>query len=417
MIEPPKQTISPWILWGMGSLFFLYQFVVRVSPAVMADDWLLWFSIDTAMLGSVVSLYYVSYSSMQVPLGLLFDKYGPRALMTTAALVIALGCTLTMISHSLILFSIGRFIIGLGSACGFLGTLKIATLCFPEERLSLIAGLTTAIGTFGGIVGGAPLSFLTEFIGWRGSFLILAAIGLFISILAFSMLRFLPKPKKVRFKTASHAFHDMLVGLRIVMRKSYTWRVALFAFCMYTPLSAFADFWGVPFFKDSFGYDEIYAASLTGTVFLGVIAGGVLLGGMIRVWGKHNSMVLGATTAVVTFSLILFAPLSEPLLYGTLFLQGMAFAPECIAFSLIYSVLPNGRGGIAVGFTNMVAMTSGVLLQPIIGWVLEFSSFSQGLERYQLALSTILVCLVGAFVLALSLRPKKYPLVSRLAHK
>ena len=112
MLETPKQTISPWILWGMGSLFFLYQFVVRVSPAVMADDWLLWFSIDTAMLGSVVSLYYVSYSSMQVPLGLLFDKYGPRALMTTAALVIALGCTLTMISHSLILFSIGRFIIG-----------------------------------------------------------------------------------------------------------------------------------------------------------------------------------------------------------------------------------------------------------------------------------------------------------------
>lgn len=417
MIEAPKPSISPWLLWGMGSLFFLYQFVVRVAPAVMADDWLLWFSIDTAILGSVVSLYYISYSGMQVPLGLLFDKYGPRALMTAAALVIAIGCILTMVSHSIVLFSIGRFIIGLGSACGFLGTLKIATLCFSDERLSLIAGLTTAIGTFGGIVGGAPLSFLTEFIGWRGSFIVLAVFGIFISMLAFFMLRFLPKPKKVRFKSVSHAFHDMVVGLRIVMRKSYTWRVALFAFCMYTPLSAFADFWGVPFFKDSFGYDEIYAASLTGTVFLGVIAGGVFLGGMIRVFGQHNSMIIGAMTAIVTFSLILFAPLSEPALYCILFLQGLAFAPECIAFSLIYSVLPNGRGGIAVGFTNMVAMTSGVLLQPLIGWILEFSSLSQGLVRYQLALSTILLCLVGAFVLALNLRPKKYPLISGVASK
>ncbi len=417
MVEPTKPPISPWLLWGMGSLFFLYQFVVRVAPAVMADDWLLWFSIDTAILGSVVSLYYMSYSSMQVPLGLLFDKYGPRALMTTAALVIAFGCILTMISHSLILFSIGRFIIGLGSACGFLGTLKIATLCFPEERLSLIAGLTTAIGTFGGIVGGAPLSFLTESIGWRASFLVLAVIGFAISVLVFSMLRFLPKPKKQRFKTVSHALHDMIVGLRIVIRKPYTWRVALFAFCMYTPLSAFADFWGVPFFKDSFGYDEIYAATLTGTVFLGVIAGGVLLGGMIRIFGQHNSMLLGAATAIITFSLILFAPLSEPFLYGILFLQGLAFAPECIAFSLIYSVLPNGRGGIAVGFTNMVAMSSGVLLQPLIGWMLEFSSLSQGVARYQLALSTILLCLVGAFILAVSLRPKRYSLVSGVALK
>lgn len=397
---------SPWILWGIGTLFYLYQFVVRVAPSVMADDWILWFSIDTAILGTIVSLFYVAYSGMQVPLGLLFDKYGPRRLMSIAGIIIALGCFITFTSHSIFLFSLGRLLIGLGSACGFLGTLKIATLCFPEEKLGMLAGLTTAIGTLGGIVGGAPLSFLNDIMGWQNSMLILAIAGLLMSLAAYHWLRYLPKPKKVNHISFRDGFSHLISGLRILTHSPFAWRVSLFAFCMYAPLSAFADIWGVPFFKDAFGYDEISAASFTGTIFFGIIIGGILLGRIIKLFGNYYSMVIGAFSSLILFSMILYLPMGEIPLFICLFLLGVAFAPECIAFTLVYSVLPNDRGGIAVGFTNMVTMASGVLLQPLIGWILDLTAPANldSVLHYQIALSTVVGCLLLACVLALSFK-------------
>ena len=405
--------VSPWLLWGVGTIFYLYQFVVRVAPSVMADDWLLWYSIDTAILGSIVSLFYLSYSTMQVPLGLLFDKYGPQILMPLAALVIAFGCCLIAVSHSVFLFSLGRLLIGIGAACGFLGTLKIATLCFPEDKLGMLAGITTAMGTLGGIVGGAPLSLLNDMVGWQGSMLVLATAGVCLSILTYSLLSKLPKPKKHDFDTLGQGFHHLLGGLKALVKSSYAWRVALFAFCMYTPLSAFADIWGVPFFKDAYGYNEFTAASFTGTIFFGVIIGGFFLGKIIAIFGEHNAMIIGAISSFLLFSLILYFPLPKPLLFLALFLLGIAFVPECIAFTLVYSVLPNDRGGIAVGFTNMITMASGIVMQPLIGWILDLFSPSKNpghtdvaqLFHYQVSLSVILVCLFGACVLAFSLRP------------
>lgn len=413
MSDTNNKFTSQWFLWGIGTLFYLYQFVVRVAPSVMADDWLLWFSIDTAILGSVVSLFYISYSGMQIPLGLLFDKYGPRVLMSFAALVIALGCLLTLISSSLFLFSAGRLLIGFGSACGFLGTMKIATLCFQEDKIGMLAGLTTAIGTLGGIVGGAPLSLLNDIIGWQGSMGVLALSGVGISILSYICLGYLPKPKKHDFETLAEGFHHLIDGLKILTRSGYAWRVALFAFCMYTPLSAFADIWGVPFFKDIYGYDEFVAASLTGTVFFGVIVGGILLGQILKFFGEYYAMILGALASLTFFALILYVPLPKPALFFCLFGLGVAFAPECVAFSLVYSVLPNDRGGIAVGFTNMVTMASGVLMQPLIGWILELlnpiedATNTEALSRihYQISLSTICICLFAACILAYTLRP------------
>ena len=317
---------SSWFFWGIVAFFYLYQFIIRVSPSVFEDEWLVWFSIDTAVLGTIVSMYYFSYSWMQIPLGVLFDKFGPRILISIAGLICSTGLLLIVVSDSIFLAGFARLLMGLGSACGFLGTLKIATLCFPPERIGAIGGITTAFGTVGGIIGGAPLSYLGDLIGWKGSMIILSIIGLFISLIAWVSLA---KLHHHTTKALSHkhlTITDLFTGITKVIKSPYAWKISLFAFCMYAPLSAFADLWAIPFLKDTYDFKKEYAAFLMAFMFLGVIVGGLLLDMMIRRYGDERSMLIGALGSFLSMVVVIYIPLPDYALMIALFLTFVAFS-------------------------------------------------------------------------------------------
>lgn len=413
-----NNSISPWFFWGIGALFYLYQFIIRVSPSVFEEEWLVWFSIDTAVLGTIVSMYYFSYSWMQVPLGVLFDKFGPRILISLAGLICSTGLLLIVVSDSIFLAGFARLLMGLGSACGFLGTLKIATLCFPPERIGAIGGITTAFGTLGGIIGGAPLSYLGSQIGWKGSMIVLSILGLLISLIAWISLAKLHHHASRSLSHRHLTLGDLFAGITKVIKSPYAWKISLFAFCMYTPLSAFADLWAVPFLKDTYGYKKEYAAFVLAFMFVGVILGGFSLDAMIRRYGNERSMVIGALGSFFMIVLIIYFPLPDYGLMTALFLAGFFFAPECISFGKVCTVVPDKMEGMAVGFTNMITMFSGFILQPLIGLILKFfNPGEQGIHvtvesfHYHVALSIIPICLFIAGLIAIHLKKEaaRYP--------
>lgn len=406
-----SNTISPWFFWGIGALFYMYQFIIRVSPSVFEDEWLVWFSIDTAVLGTIVSMYYFSYSWMQVPLGVLFDKFGPRILISVAGLICSVGLLLIVVSNSIFLAGFARLLMGLGSACGFLGTLKIATLCFPSERIGAIGGITTAFGTVGGIIGGAPLSYLGDCIGWKGAMIVLSVIGLVISLVAWFSLSKLHHHVTKSLEHKHLSLKDLFAGVASVVKSPYAWKIALFAFCMYAPLSAFADLWAIPFLKDTYGFKKEYAAFLLAFMFVGVIVGGFLLDTMIRRYGDEKAMVMGGIGSFASIVVVIYVPLPDYALMFALFLSGFFFAPECIAFGKVCTVVPEKMGGTAVGFTNMITMFSGFLLQPLIGFILKlFNPGEFGAHvtvdpfHYHVALTIIPICLGIATLIAIQLK-------------
>ncbi|MBL8677209.1 MAG: MFS transporter, partial [Alphaproteobacteria bacterium] len=126
--------VRAWFVWSFAGLFYLYQFILRNSPGVMTDDLMRDFSVEACSLGILSSFYLVSYVSLQIPVGLGMDKFGPTRLLKGAILLCMIGTIFFALSDSFYLACFGRLLIGAGSTCAFLGSLKLATNWFHAER-------------------------------------------------------------------------------------------------------------------------------------------------------------------------------------------------------------------------------------------------------------------------------------------
>src|SRR3990167_5414371 len=134
--------LRAWLVWSFAGLFYSYQFILRNSPGVMTQDLMRDFSIEACALGVLTAFYLVSYSILQIPMGLGMDKFGPTRLLRLAVLLCITGTITFALSESFYLACFCRLLIGAGSTCAFLGSLNLATNWFHAEKLALVVGYT-----------------------------------------------------------------------------------------------------------------------------------------------------------------------------------------------------------------------------------------------------------------------------------
>ena len=156
-----------WSVWGLGALLYLIGFYQRVAPAVITDRLMNDFSIGAAALGNLSAFYFYSYVAMQIPTGIIVDRWGPRRLLTVGAGVAAVGTALFAWSPDLWWASAGRLLIGASVAVAFVSMLKLATRWFAPRQFALASGLALLFGVVGGVIAGVPLRMLVEAFGWR----------------------------------------------------------------------------------------------------------------------------------------------------------------------------------------------------------------------------------------------------------
>src|ERR1700722_8240175 len=164
---PAKLTVLPWLVCGLGALFYCYEYLLRIAPSVMTADLMQAYHINATALGNLVAFYYYAYTPMQLPVGVLMDRYGPRRLLTFACLACALGSYLFAHAFHIEFAQFGRFMVGFGSAFAFVGVLKLATIWLPPRRFAMVSGLTTSLGMIGGMVGDIYLTSLVNQVEWR----------------------------------------------------------------------------------------------------------------------------------------------------------------------------------------------------------------------------------------------------------
>ena len=128
--------IFPWIVCGLGALFYTYEYLLRISPSVMSSELMAAYGITAGAFGNLMAIYYYAYTPMQLPVGMLMDRYGPRRILTAACAACAVGSYLFASSGHLSVAGVGRFLVGFGSAFAFVGVLKLATIWLPKERFA-----------------------------------------------------------------------------------------------------------------------------------------------------------------------------------------------------------------------------------------------------------------------------------------
>ncbi|WP_032113075.1 MFS transporter [Candidatus Paracaedibacter symbiosus] len=133
--EATIPSLKSWMIWICASLFYFYEMILRASPSVMTDDLMRDFGVDSTALGVLSSFYYYAYVILQVPCGIIVDRFGTRRVVTFSTLLCVIGSLCFAYSDSLPLAQLGRFLIGAGSACAFISCLKISADWFLPAQL------------------------------------------------------------------------------------------------------------------------------------------------------------------------------------------------------------------------------------------------------------------------------------------
>ena len=368
-----KESLFAWVVCGIGALFYTYEYFLRISPSVMTQDLMTAFNMSAAALGNLAGFYYYAYTPMQLPVGVMMDRYGPRRLLGFAALTCALGAYL--FAHNfLFVAQLGRFLIGLGSAFAFVGVLKLATIWLPPHRFALIAGLATSLGMIGGMTGDIMLARFVEAVGWRNTVYYSALAGV---VMAAVIWLFIPFHKKEQAMSSSAmSYRQLFDELLSLVKSRQMWLVGTMGFVLYLPITVFAELWGVPYVERVYGLSNTEAAQTISLVFLGWAIGGPLLGWVSdHLRNRRLPIVLCSLISLVIILIILYVPsIVSHHLSIWIFVFGVFTSVQIIVFPIAREInLPN-LAGTALAMTNMLVMVGGILFQPLIGLFLDMIS-------------------------------------------
>ena len=404
-----KPSLLATIICILASCFYMYEFILQVSPAVMTNQLISDLGLNAITLGTVAAFYYYSYTPMQLPAGFLFDRFGPRRLLTGAILTCAVGAFLFGSTSSIAIASAGRFMMGMGSAFSFIGTLVLISRWFPSGYFAFLTGLVELMSSVGAIVGEAPLTIAVEHWGWRQTIITLGIAGVILALLVWLIVRDSPEAvsKGHRFQATSKK--TILQSFHQVAANSQTWFIALYSFMVWAPITAFAALWGVPFLVVAYGISTKAASTACTMIWLAIGIGCPLLGWWSdKVNLRRMPLKFAASLGVFGLVPVIYMP-HLPLLwlYVCLFLFGLAASGQSLAFGVVKDNNHSSVAGTAIGINNMATVAGGALFQPIIGILLHLNwngVYSNGtpfysVENYRKAFIVLPFCYLIAFLI------------------
>jgi MFS family permease len=361
-------------MWLTAVACYLFAVFHRTSFGVAGLEAAHRFGVGAAALGAFTVLQVGVYAAMQIPTGVLVDRYGPRRVLIAAVLFLGLGQILLGVAHSYGLGLLARGILGFGDALTFVSVLRLVAAHFPARQYTVVATLTSAIGYVGNLLATVPLTLLLGSAGWTPTFIVVGVITVLYSVVVALRVRDVPAgtPEPVR----EHV-HAKLLARQV----AEAWRTpgtrlgfwVHFA-TMFAP-NVLALLWGMPFLVQGQGLPAATASALLTVFVFGSMLGGPLLGGFIA---RHPSPrmplvggYLGGAALIWAVLLGWHGPLPVPVLVVAFAFLSLGGPASMIGFALARDYNPMTRVGTATGVVNVggfvattiAALAIGVLLQ------------------------------------------------------
>lgn len=374
MIESHQMTKSHTtkaiIIILLATMFYVFEFVLQTSPAVMTDNLMRSFSLNAIGVSTLAAFFYYGYAPTQIPGGLLYDRFGPRVVITCAVAICTLGALLFSQANSYGVAALGRFLMGVGGAFSFVGVLIIAARWFPAKYFAIIAGVLQLLGAIGAIVGQVPLALVVEHIGWRSTLFHVFLIGLVLMILVPIVIR--NYPKGIEAPTKKKMGRGELHNLKTIFKKRQTFIIAIYSFCAWMPMTVFAALWGVDFLSERFHLSTTVGAEWMAAVWVGVAIGSPLFGWFSeKISLRCLPLYLAGALGLLASILIIYAHLPMWLALVALFVFGVGTSGQALSFATVKDNNGQETVGTAMGFNNFAVVVGGAICQPLVGYLLH----------------------------------------------
>ncbi len=361
-------------IWVVGLLIYFLAVFHRSSLAVAGLAATERFGITAAQLSTFVMLQLVVYAGMQVPVGLLLDRFGSRRILLVGVVLLTAAQAAFAFAESYPVALVARVFVGLGDAMTFVCVLRLVNTWFAPRRIPLVTQLTGVFGQLGALVAAAPMTWALRELGWTQAYLAAASLGVVLLVALLLVVRDAPGNRSlsgpalslssVRRSLADSWEHP---GTRLGFWTHFTTQFSA------TTLSLL---WGYPFFVRGEDRSPAEAGLLLSILVVALIVAGPVLAGLITRHPWHRStLVLGIVgTIVAVWTAVLAWPGTAPfpLLVLLVVVVGVGGPASMIGFDFGRSFNPAHRLGAATGIINQGGFIASLVLVIGIGAVLDW---------------------------------------------
>jgi MFS family permease len=382
-----------WAVWSAGLAAYIMAVLHRTSLGVAGLDAQDRFHVGAGALASFAVLQLLVYAGLQVPVGLLLDRFGSLRLVVSGGLIMAAGQAVMATTHGVEGAVLARVLVGAGDAMTFISVLRLVPRWFPTRRVPVVTQLTGLVGQAGQVLSAVPLAALLAGPGWTTAFLGAAGAGVFVVLAAGAALRDTPE-RKISSGSAV-TFRRLGSDLAGSWRHPGT-RLGLWShFTTQFTGTVFALMWGFPFLIAGEGVIREAASTLLTLFVLTGMAAGPVVGVLVQRHPLRRSwLVLGVIGASATgWTLVLLWPGQAPLpvLVLLVLALGLGGPGSMIGFEFARTFNPPSRLGTATGIVNVGGFVASLLVMLAVGLVLDLrhpGSSDYSLGDFRLALST-----------------------------
>jgi len=365
-------------LWTLLAAGFLFVNFHRTATAVLADSLARTFDATGAELGVLHASFFYIYAPLQLPAGLIVDRYGPRRVGAGGLGLLSLGVGWFALSESLATAFLARAVVGLGGSVLYIGTLRFCANWFRADQYATMTGYTVAAAGLGGILATTPLAVATGAVGWRTAILATAVTTGVLTLAIAGFVRDTPAQAGVvtagdnlGVDTSAATLADIVANVRTVVAERETWLMGLILFCVLGVNFTVLGLWGVPFLVDSYGISLARASTVVLVGNVGFVLGSPLLGALSDRLGRRTEVVV-ATTVLFTLAYAVLAVVPPfRVVAPVLFVALIANGGVALVFTVGKERHPPSVAGTVTGVVNGFGYAGAALLPALMGGVLD----------------------------------------------
>lgn len=384
LLPAPAPSWRMWLVWGVAVAAYVLSVTNRTSLSAVGVDAAVRFEADASTLSMFAVIQLAVYGLMQIPVGLLLDRYGARPIITIGMVLMAVGQLIMAFAPNVGIVIVARVLLGAGDAAVFPSVLRVVATWFPEQRAPLLVQFTGILGQAGQLLSLLPLAALLHATTWSVAFGSLAGLGVLFAVLVFGIIRNHPPDRDadVAVNTATGAIHVVTsaADLRVGFRESWGHPGTRLAFWSHftTPFAgtAFALLWGFPFLTAGEGLAPATASLvISAFVVFGMLSGPVIGALSSRHPTRRTRMLVLPTIAIqaVAWFAVIAWPGPAPL--WLLFVLAFALATggpaSMIAFDHARTHNPSHRLSTATGIVNGGGFLAGLIAIFLIGLAMD----------------------------------------------
>ena len=393
-----------WVVFVSVLLTYLLIVSQRTAPGLISDQLMKDFNITASTIGLLASIQFFAYAGLQIPVGILSDRFGPNFFLVIGALLTGIGTLIYSTASHEVVFLLARLLVGMGDAAIWVNLVLILSQWFKVREFVGLLGIAGMAGSFGFLLATVPLSAWITLSGWRAPFFTTGILLILCSVLLYIVL--IQKPKKMTWKsTASNKPKKPRENTLILLRRIFTTRQAWAAFfCHFGAVGTYVGFigsWAVPYGMHVYGLSRSDSSQL---IMIGLI--GAIIGAPLTSWisSRFDSIkrLYIVVHCIVALSWMSFLIMNgkPPILMLTIifFIIGYGNGASALTFAIVRKSFDIKEVGVVSGFANMGGFLSAVLLPSIFGKVLDHFHASTSSVGYHYGfMIPVLFSLLGLF--------------------